>query len=162
MSNRFSNPSDLLLSLGCMTSGQIEAFGRETYEELYVEPVHETHDGERGYFYSNRFEHAFYGSESPTSIAPNKDQINRLRIERMKWIGALIQGRIAGSSCLLVKDPNSKRPARRLYLYRAEHYIVWLEPRIKEGDGWWFSSAYTPFGYQIKKYTKDAELIARF
>ena len=161
MHQSIPNPIDLLLSFGSMTKGQIEAAGRAIYEDTYVGRVRTAHDGERVYFYSNRFEHAFHGSDSATSGA-KKEGINERRVERIHWIGELIEGRIPGSLCLLVNDQDGNRPARRLYVYRAEHYIVWLEPRIKEGEGWWFSSAYIPFGYQIKKYEKNAVVIARF
>jgi hypothetical protein len=54
------------------------------------------------------------------------------------------------------------REARRLYVYREECYVIWLEPVRGKSDGWWFSTTYIPFAYQLKKYIAAAILVAEF
>ena len=145
----------LLLDLGGMGDDDIEALARDWYDRLYVTSgqcgFHTCHDGEEVVFWRDRFEHAFFTSSNWARYPDRKDRLARDRIERIRWIGEVIAGRVPGSACWEVPSPTGRRrPPNRLYLVSSERYVVWLEPRMR--GGWKFSSAYVAQPRQLRNY----------
>jgi len=150
------NLDTLLLKAGLTPSGKLEEVARQIYEERYVSIAHQTHDAQSVIFYSNRFEHAFRRD----SVGGQKNEIDRDRFERIHWIAPLIGGRVPKSECWLVPPKTEKQTERRLYVINHERYIVWLGTG-SNAEGW-FSTAYKPFAYQMRKYKDGANRIWRF
>lgn len=117
-----------------------------------------THDEQQVSFYENRFGHAFYGRKEWTN-SNQKDKPDVQRLARVRWIEPLIGGELDGSACWLCKNEENSHRTRRLYILEEECFIVWLEEWKKEE--WWFSSAYSPYRQQIRKYCSQGERIWR-
>ena|SRR5258706_8687554 len=145
----------LLIRTDNMTSTHAAELAREHYEGLYVSKVILTHDGQRVWFFSNRFEHAFQ-RDSKCQGGP-KDAIDFNRVQRVLWIGEVIQGNVSGSTCRSMPDKDSRRRDSRLYMIDSECYVVWLSPRGT--DEWIFSTAYKAFSFQMKKHRDEVSRI---
>lgn len=147
----------LLVRTDGMPSFEAEKIAAEIYQD-YVMCTPMTHDGQRVWFFSNRFRHAFRRDSSCRGGAKNEIDFNR--VQRARWIGEVICGNVAGTVCRLVSNDKNPEPGNsRLYMVESECYVVWLLPRA---DGTWTSStAFKAFGYQMKKYRQLGEEIWR-
>ena len=135
----------------------IERLGRHLYSQHYCGVSgHQAHDGDSVTFFEERFDHAFFKSSDPRG-GGRKDGIDIDRVQRVLWIGRLIQGSVYNSECLQVPNKRPDKPDTRLYIINSEMYVVWLEPL--EVGGWVFSSAYKPMARQIKAYRKSGKKI---
>lgn len=148
---------ELVVRTDGMPSFQAEKIAAAIYEE-YVTGTPMTHDGQRVWFFSNRFQHAFWRDNSYRGGEKNEIDFNR--VQRARWIGEVIGGNVAGTVCRLVpNDGNPERGSSRLYMVEPECYVVWLLPRT---DGTWtFSTAFKAFGYQMKKHRQLGDEIWR-
>lgn len=147
---------ELLVDLKGLRDDEVEAKGKELYEELYINKgnlgVHNCHDGEEVVFWKDRYEHAFYSSDSHISNRFKKDKIARDRIERIHWIGKVIVGELPDTECWLVNGKfNRSIVYHRLYILWPKRYVVWLE---KAKGCWKFSSAYVTSSQNIRRYCK--------
>jgi len=106
------------------------------------------HDGQVAFIFRDRFEHAFYTSPDRIRHPYSKSKIAHDRVERIKWIKPILEGKVKGTQCWLVPDPRRKK---RLYVVMQEQYIIWLEER--NDGGWKFSTAYCAENQNIKRYT---------
>jgi len=138
----------LLIRTQGMSLLEARRLAREYYEKYCVRSEIRTHDCQRVWFHSNRFDHAF--SRDAACRGGTKDEIDLLRVERLHWIPELVGGRIRSSVCRSVMDKDPNRGSSRLYMIDSECYVVWLLPR-DDGD-WAFSTAYKAYTYQMKKY----------
>jgi len=109
------------------------------------------HDGQPVVFFQDRYEHAFQTSPDRVRHPYSKSRVAVERIERMKWIKPVLQGKVEGTQCWLVLDP-VQRQRKRLYVVVNEQYIIWLEER-RDG-GWKFSTAYCAGKQDIQRYTQ--------
>ncbi len=152
MDNRLAS---LLIDLSAMSDEEADQFVFEKYIELYLDRGQESrrigvrpaHDDTDVVFTESRYDHAFGTSREKTSRPYAKDKFDRLRGERVAWIGPVIAGEIEDSECWVIPPKDERRDKKgrilnqRLYLVRPERYVVWLEPSSRR-DGWWFSTAY--------------------
>lgn len=153
------NLDDLLIRTDGMSPSQATATAEAYYQQYYVSTSPITQDGQRVWFYSNRFRHAF--RRDTTCKGGPKDEIDLNRVQRVRWIGELIAGNVSGCVCRSVPDSkNPERGSNRLYMIDRECYVTWLSPR-ETGDGWTFSTAYKAFGFQMKKYRQLGEIVWR-
>lgn len=157
--------ASLLLDLSNLSDEQAEQKTYEEYIHLYMDhKTHtglvgqrQTHDGQPVMFYDDRFSHAFFTSANKASRRYNKDQFQRDRGSRIRWIGEIIKGNINGSECWWIpdacrRDASGRIIVKRLYIHRYENYLVWLEP-LKTGR-WKFSTAYVANKLYIRQITK--------
>jgi hypothetical protein len=147
---------ELLLNLDGLSDEEAEELGRREYRELYLNRgkfgVLELYKGGEVVFHEDRYEHAFRSSPNRIRNPYSKAKVARDRIERIRWIRAIIQGEVPKTECWAVA-PQSRRPGRdRLYVVLANRFVVWLFPR-KDG-GWKFSSAYSTTAQDIQRYTR--------
>jgi len=157
------NLASLLLDLSGLSDEEAEEVTYQEYIKLYTDQkthggrigLRKTHDGEEVIFFEDRFGHAFFTSAQKTSRQYAKDEFQRNRASRVRWIGPIIQGDIGDTECWRIfphqrYHSNTNMPSR-LYILWDEKYLVWLEPR-KSGS-WWFSSAYV--AERGKNYISD-------
>lgn len=150
------NLNFLIESLIGLNYIEIEEFGRKLYAELFLTSnfsgVQLSHDGEKVSFSVDRFDHAFYES-------PRKNLIDKSRVARIRWILPLITGKAKNSQCWLVKQDGIEK---RLYVCYGLNYVVWLERQNNKEKSWVFSTAYIAERREIKKYTSNGSLLAKF
>lgn len=150
------NLNDLLIDISQVADENLEEFAQNLYRELYITDetfgLHQCHDGELVKFWDSRFKHAFFNTID-YRLSSEKKIVDKRRVERMKWIGALIGGNAIGSQCWLIQ----KERRQRCYMINAKNFVVWLEPL--DGGGWWFSTIYTPDTNQMYRYTRGNKLI---
>jgi hypothetical protein len=161
--------ASLFLDLSNIPDEEAEEKTFQEYIKLYTD--HETHTGMVGercthdsepvMFYEDRFDHAFFISAHRTSRPYNKDEFQKDRATRVRWIGEIIKGNIDGTECWRVPDPDRRDSSggiivKRLYILRDENYVIWLEP-LKTGR-WKFSSAYPANKGYIRQITKRGTL----
>jgi hypothetical protein len=147
--------SKLLTAVAGMSVEDVEKLGRKLYRELYlnqgIRGVHATHDGEKVLFWEDRFDHAFFTSSDRARHPLWKDKLAIERVERIRWIGELVAGRVPGFECWEVPGPGGRfADPNRLYVIWSLRYVAWLEPR-NAGD-WKFSSAYTAQIADVRRY----------
>jgi len=142
----------LLLDLKDLSDEDAEELTYREYIKLYTNiethtctvGFHKTHDGEEVIFYEDRFKHAFFTSSQKTSRQYAKDEFQRNRASRVRWIAPVIRGDIEGTECWRIfprkRYHSDVNMPSRLYILWDEKYLVWLEPR--RSGGWWFSTAY--------------------
>lgn len=131
----------LIIDLSEKTLAQIEAAGRQIYTDLYAGQSVESHDGEPVFFFNDTFDHAFFTSSDRIRHPYDKDKVVPERVERIQYVGPVIQGKIDGVSCWLTPSPPPQKGySKRLYVVHVCHYIIWLEPQRR--GGWKFSTAY--------------------
>jgi hypothetical protein len=152
---------ELLISLEGLTDEEADERGRREYSSVYLNRgkfgVMQLFKGDEVVFHGDRYEHAFRTSPDRIRNHYSKTKVARDRIERMRWIKAVIQGEVPGTQCWAV-TPASKRPGRdRLYVVLANKFVVWLMQR--EDGGWKFSTAYTATAQDIKRYTQGGTLM---
>ena len=154
--------ASLLIDLSETSDEEANRLVFEKYVELYLDAttascrvgVRETHDGEPVVFFEDRFDHAF----AKTVAWCRKGPFDRLRGERVAWIGPVIAGEIEGTECWLLPPKNGRRDLQgrrpnRAYIVHAEAYVVWLTPRV---DGRWrFSTAYVAGYSDIRRYRRE-------
>lgn len=89
---------DLLVDLSGLSDEEAERKGLEMYESIYMQrgktglltdPI-----GETVIFHLDRYGHAFRTSSDRVRRPYAKDKVDRSRIERIKWIKELIEGRV--------------------------------------------------------------------
>lgn len=156
----------LLLDLsGCADDESLEAFARRAYAELYLDGGHvgarTTHDGHKVLFFERQFEHAFFSDESHGRFAfARKDLLARDRIERMRWIGELVAGRVPDSVCWEVPSESGEyRPPTRLYIISPVRFVVYLRPRKNEFPGWSFSTAFVARGEDLTRRCRSGRKV---
>ena len=162
------NPRDLkslLVDLSGLTIEEREARGRELYAELYLNRghfgLHRTHDDEMLIFHQRQFDHAFFTTSDRYCHPDNKDVLRPVSVERIRWIGELVAGRVPNSACFSVpSERHSSRPPKRLYAIFENPFVVWLEPR--QDDGWKFSTAYPLSIEEIRAYTRGGSTIWKY
>lgn len=151
----------LLMPTDGLTDAELEALGRELHATYCVAPARAeqvtTHDGLSVRIYPDEedFTHAFFTAASKHHRGWAKDVIDRLRVERARWIVPVIGGHVEGTACYRVVDYGASRkppPEKRLYVVRQERYVVWLLPR-RDG-GWRFKTAYVAGHDDINRYIK--------
>jgi hypothetical protein len=141
----------LLLDLGGKSHEEKVQEGRRIYKQLYL--THETkpigiftlHDGEQVIFYEDSFDHAFYKSSNYQLYPKRKDLLDDERLKRIRWIGAVLLGKVPDSSCWEVQAGSGRHATQpnRVYVVDRPCYVVWLEPRKDRGQvAWKFMSAY--------------------
>lgn len=161
------NPTlaSLLLDLRGLSDKDAEELTRREYIKLYLDRRtrtgivgrRQTHDNEPVMFYEDRFDHAFFTSAHKTSRQYSKDEFQRDRARRVRWIGQIIRGNIDGTECWWIPDPDRRDSSgkiigKRLYVLWSENYIIWVEP-LQSGK-WKFSSAYWASKQYIRQITR--------
>ena len=151
------NLSDLLVAIDGQSDAEVEAVGRGLYTSLYLNRgdfgLHQTHDGQVLIYFARAFDHAFFTTSDRRCHPERKDRLRRGSIERIRWIGEIVSGRVPGSACFEVPSPTGReRPPNRFYAIYTSPFVVWLEPRSK--GGWKFSSAYPLSIEEIHKYSR--------
>lgn len=146
----------LLLPIAGFEDVQLERIGEQWYTKYCVEPGRAgeilTRDAENVYFYPDKYHHAFHTSPDRARQAYSKAKLARDRIERMRWIRALIAGELPNSECWLV-PPDGQRffPRKLLFILWSEFYVVWLEPKANR-RGHNFTTAYVTDRRHIMRY----------
>jgi len=147
---------DLCLDLNDKTPEEAFETGRELFIKLYVEPYPggmQLPDGHIVRFHKDRYDHAFRTSYDRSRSAYSKSMIALERIEKIKWIGEMLQNRVLDVQYALVPPkPPHPDPQRwqRLHFSWQNLYVVWLQP-IREYE-WRFSSAYPTGSADIRRY----------
>lgn len=142
------NLNTLLLALFGKSEEEIKKIGQELYAiELLAQEKwfkkHQTHDRQAVMFRKERFSHAFFKS-------PDKNVIDRARVERIKWILPIVQGKAQNWECWELTYSDGK--TKRLYACYGLGYVVWLE----QEEDWIFSTAYSCSKSEIRKYINQA------
>jgi len=112
-----------------------------------------THDGQPVFIYPDDFDHAFFTAATAARRGFAKDVIDPERVARVRWIAAVVGGRIEGTACYRVCEWGSFRkppPEKRLYIVRDERYVIWLIPRAR--GGFRFKTAYVTGCRDIDRY----------
>lgn len=158
------NLADLRLDLAALTDAETEAEGEKWFHQEYItragrSGVLTAHDGVEVKFFADRYHHAFHTSQNRARQTYAKDKVARDRIERIRWIKPIIEGRAADIECwevpLKVPEEGIRCfPGKRAYVVWQLGYIVWLEP-LRNG-GFKFSSAYVLPAVEISRYTNRA------
>jgi hypothetical protein len=155
---RKANLDMLLLDWSALTDSEVEVKGKERFVELFLQNARygyaNAHDGEQVRFNRGRFSHAFYLAGNWRS-SKKKTGIDVRRVERIKWVLPVIQGRVTKAECWLVPEDGI---VKRLYIVWEKGYIVWIEPST---SGWWFSTAYSASSKEIRGYIRDGTLLCR-
>jgi len=148
---------NLLLNLNGLSDEEAEVLGRNEYQALYLNRgkvgVMELYRGGEVIFHEDRYEHAFRSSPDRIRNPYSKAKVAKDRIERIRWIQAILQGRVPKTQCWLVPSQSGRRERDRLYVVWENKYIIWLMPR-RDG-GWKFSTAYNAATQDIKRYTQQ-------
>lgn len=155
------DPEDLLLDLSGKTDDEAASFGERQYRELYLQRGRtgslQAHDGEIVIFFEDRYHHAFHTSHNRAKHAYSKAKVATDRIERLAWVGPMIEGRFPDFECwevpLKVPEEGFRCfPGKRLYVSWSRGYLIWLEP-LRKG-GFKFSSCYCVPSGDIARYIK--------
>lgn len=155
-----------MLDITGKTPDEAFAAGRVLFTQLYVEPFlggMPLPDGNRVRFHKDRYDHAFKTSHDRSRNAYSKGQIALDRIERIRWIGEMLQGRAADVKCAMIPPkPPHPDPHRwqRIYYSWENSYLIWLQP-VREGE-WRFSSAYRAPAADIKRYLTSRRECKKF
>lgn len=155
---------DLWLDLSALSDEEAEARGAELFQQEFITRHGRpgtlvAHDGEQVKFFADRYHHAFHTSHNRARHVYAKDKVAVDRIERIRWIKPIIEGRVAGIECwevpLKVPEEGFRCfPGKRAYVSWSFSYIIWLEP-LRKG-GFKFSTAYPLPNSEIGRYTKHA------
>ena len=158
------NLPDLLFDCSALTDAEAEAQGEKLFHTEFItrngrSGVLTTHDGIEVKFFADRYHHAFHTSQNRARQTYAKDRGARDRIERIRWIKPIIEGRAADVECwevpLKVPEEGIRCfPGKRAYVSWEHGYIIWLEP-LRAG-GFKFSSAYVLPAVEISRYTNRA------
>ena len=148
---------ELLINLDGLSDDAAEARGQALYEEIYLTEHHAGYiqdaKGETIVFHRDRYQHAFRTASNRSRNPYGKDKVARDRIERIKWILEVIQGRVSGTECFMVRPESGRlHPLDRLILVADPAFIVWLWP-MQDGR-WKFSSAYPTTVSDIYRYKR--------
>lgn len=146
---------DLLINLDGLTDEDAEACGQALYAEIYLTHGHAGYiqdaKGETIVFHRDRYLHAFRTASDRSRNPYGKDKVARDRIERIRWILEVIQGRVPGTDCLKVRPESGRlHPLDRLMITVDQAFVVWLWP-MQDGR-WKFSSAYPTTTADIYRY----------
>ncbi len=155
----------LLEDVSGLAEEQLKERGFRLYRELYLNRgrfgVHQAHDAQTLLFHEDRFDHGFRTSSDRLVAPERKDLLDPGRIARIRWIGPVVRGEVAGTACFEVPSPTGRSmPPNRLYVLYAEFYVVWLEPRTR--GGWKFSSAYPATREQVNWYQRGGRTVGRW
>ena len=146
---------ELLINLDGLSDEEAEDLGRHEYRDLYLNRgkigVLELYKGGEVVFHENRYEHAFRTSQDHRGNPYSKTVVARDRIEKMRWIRAIIAGEVPKTECWLVPARPGKSGRDRIYVVWENRYVVWFSARDK--GGWMFSTAYSATGQDIRRYT---------
>jgi len=145
----------LLFDLTGLSDEEARELARARYKELYLNRgrigLHTAHDGEPVIFYETQFDHAFFSDKDRGRYQSfEKKLLARERVERMRWIGPLIAGKIPGSACWLVPREGVGYSPQRLYIIEAIPYVAWVKPKETDPKGWSFVSAYPTYGAYLR------------
>ena len=136
-SGKILDLESLLLDLTGMSDEAVKEVGLKYYLDLFLQNsrfgLHSLHDGEQVYFSRGSFKHAFYKAEN-WQITKRKNRVDLRRVERIRWILPILQGKIPNTECWLVKEDGK---VKKLYLSWVEGYVIWLENESK--NKWNFS-----------------------
>jgi len=134
------------------------------YRNTYLNKGHvgemQTHDGQTVLFFERQFEHAFWSSPDKHASPHLKVRLARERIARLRWIGPLLTGEVAGSECWEGSGLDANRHHNRLYLISDELYVAFLEPR--DHGGWKFWTAFPATRERIQEYKRGRRLVRRW
>lgn len=154
----------LLVDISALNDFEAEAEGERCYQREFITRNGKSgtvtaHDGAEVKFFANRYHHAVHTSHDRARQAYAKNKVARDRIERLRWIKPLLEGRVADFECwevpLKVPEEGIRWfPGKRLYVSWGHCFIVWLEP-LRAG-GFKFSSAYPVPQTEIGRYTSRA------
>lgn len=164
MSSGSVNLADLLLDLSALTDPEAESEGEKWFQSEFITRAGRSgmitaHDGEEVKFFADRYLHAFHTSKNRARQVYTKDKVARDRIERIRWIKPIIEGRVAGIECwevpLKVPEEGIRRfPGKRLYVSWQHNFVIWLE-QLGAG-GFRFSTAYVLPRSEIGRYIERA------
>jgi hypothetical protein len=135
-----------LLTPVCGSDAEVEAMAEELFCQTYCDGGFrgelDMHGGGKVVFFNDRFHHAFHTSYDRARNPYSKAKLALDRIERMRWIGAMISGEIPGTECWEIPPKTGRQhPRDRVLVIWNPGYVVWLWPQRNEGE-WKFSSAY--------------------
>ena len=104
MSASLVNLDELLLNLSALTEQGTAAEGEKRFHLEFItrngrSGALTAHDGVEVRFFADRYQHAFHTSQDRSRHAYAKDKVARDRIERIRWIRPIIEGRVAGIEC---------------------------------------------------------------
>ncbi len=158
------NLADLVLDLSALTDEEAVAEGERQFHAEFITQngrsgVIVAHDGVEVKFFADRYHHAFNTSQDRARQAYAKDKVAVDRIERIRWIKPIIEGRVADIECweIPLKVPEEGVrcfPGKRAYVSWVQGYIVWLE--LLRNGGFKFSSAYPLPNAEIGRHTSRA------
>ncbi len=153
--------TELLVDLEDLSDDEAEERGRELYAELYLTKgrvgVLSLHKGGEVVFFEDRYYHAFRTSSDRIRNPYSKAKVARDRIERIRWIKAILEGDVPKTECWLVPSQSGRRTRDRLYVVWENRYVIWLSPR--NDGGWKFSSCYSATRQDIRRYTQQGAKI---
>jgi hypothetical protein len=153
---------ELLIDLEGLSDEEAEERGWAEYRSLYLNRggvgVLPLYKGEDVFFFGkDRYDHAFRTSPNRIRSPFSKTHVARDRVERIRWIGAVLRGEVPNTQCWAVAPLSQKSGRDRLYVVVANRYIVRLGRR--DTGGWKFSTAYTATAQDIKRYTQGGTLM---
>lgn len=153
--------TELLVDLENLSDDEAEERGRELYAELYLTKGRvgelSLHKGGEVVFFEDRYEHAFRTSQNRIRNPYSKAKVARERIERIRWIKAILEGDVPNTECWLVPAQSGRRTRDRLYVVWENRYVIWLSSR--DNGGWKFSSCYEATRQDIRRYTQQGTKI---
>jgi hypothetical protein len=148
---------DLLISLAATLDDDLLAFAFRIYRDELVHGTILDHEGVRVSFHEDRFGHAFFEKKlderGNEMLIKSRDIPSRPRIERIRWIAAMVSGRTPGTECWM-------KFGRRAYVYWSNPYIVWVTP--KRDGGWKFSTAYPTNAKYIRETVRGGGMVWKY
>lgn len=166
MSEESVNLSELILTLEAADDDDLDDIGIGLYEECFLNRSDDfgmllTHDGLNLKFFGDRYHHAFHTSPNRARQAYSKAKVSLERVERIKWVQPIVEGRVKGVECWEVPyEGHRPFPGKRAYICWEHTYIVWVEP-TKDGS-FKFSSAYPCSRGDLGRYTRVGRKLQTF
>jgi|688.fasta_scaffold223467_2 hypothetical protein len=161
MSMSETDLASLLFNLDGKSDEEAFQEGEKLFHEIFISRNGRSgalmsHDGEEVKFFADRYHHAFRTSSDRARRAYSKGVVARERLERLRWIRPIIEGKVAGVECWEVpkkvpEEAHRPFPGKRLYVSWSLDYLIWLEP-LSNG-GFKFSTAYLAPHAEIARYT---------
>jgi hypothetical protein len=153
---------ELLINLEGLSDEEAADLGWREYRAVYLNKgsvgVLPLYKGGEVYFHGeDRYDHAFRTSPDRIRNRFSKTEVARDRIERLRWIKAVIQGEVPNTQCWAVTPQSGLAGRDRLFIVLANKYVVRLVPRMDGGLK--FATAYTATSQNIKRYTQGGTLM---
>lgn len=154
--------NSLLLSFDGLSSEAAFEEGRKIYMEIFAVRGSRgrlfMEDGAEIVFYADRYDHAFRTSSDRARRAYSKSEVAIPRIERIRWIREILEGRVPNTECRHVPNESQKwEPPKHVVLAWDYSYIIWLNG-LRDG-AWRFSSAYPSTTEDMRRYTKISKTV---